>query len=83
MDEIIAILTKYKKDLERMTCAEIKEVAETVDAFMNDYRIMEWDIFNLLFIIARLVTIGRKNDNYQTCQFSSILCEYLLMSVQG
>jgi len=43
MEEIIAILTKYKKDLERMTCAEIKEVAETVDAFMNDYRIMEWD----------------------------------------
>ena len=42
MDEIIEMLKKYESDFETMNCEEIKEVIETLDAFINDYQIMNW-----------------------------------------
>ena len=43
MEEVIAILRHYHKDLETMTKEEIQVVAEVVDAFLNDYRHEGWD----------------------------------------
>jgi len=43
MDKLTAILAKYwNSNLMYLTEEKLEEVAEVLDAFMNDFRIVEW-----------------------------------------
>ncbi len=43
MEEILKTVRNYHKDFETMTAVQIKEVAEVLDAFLNDYQHENWD----------------------------------------